>query len=103
MARPVWEVTVRDAHVLIVISPEAREVADAVVAELTQAGVNARATLCMSGTADVAKEILECAHDFGADCIAMGSRGRENLAGLLLGSVTNKVVQLAQCPVIVVR
>jgi Universal stress protein UspA and related nucleotide-binding proteins len=83
--------------------PEAREVADAVVDELSQAGVNARAKLCRSGTAGVAKEILECADDFGADCIVMGSRGRGDLAGLLLGSVTHKVVQLAHCPVIVVR
>jgi nucleotide-binding universal stress UspA family protein len=33
----------------------------------------------------------------------MGSRGMSDLAGLLLGSVTHKVMQLAQESVLVVR
>lgn len=37
------------------------------------------------------------------DLIIMGSRGLTNLAGLIVGSVTNRVLQTAPCSVLVVR
>jgi nucleotide-binding universal stress UspA family protein len=39
----------------------------------------------------------------GADVIVMGSRGRGDLAGLVLGSTAHKVIHLADRPVLVVR
>ena len=38
-----------------------------------------------------------------AELIIVGARGRGRLKGLLLGSVTHKVIQHARCPVLVVR
>ena len=52
---------------------------------------------------DPAQEIITVAQDRQADLIVVGSRGRGRLAGLLLGSVAQKVMSLAHCPVVVVR
>ena len=47
-----------------------------------------------------ATELLERAQ--GADMIVVGSRGRGGFTGLLLGSVSQQVVQHAPCPVVVI-
>ncbi len=52
---------------------------------------------------DPAQQILDFAKDDKADLIVVGSRGHGRLAGLLLGSVAQKVVALAHCPVLVVH
>lgn len=48
-------------------------------------------------------EILAEAHDWAADCIVMATHGRSGLGRLLLGSVAGKVVQHAECPVLLHR
>ena len=50
-----------------------------------------------------AKAILNVAGIEEVEMIVMGSRGRTDLEGLLLGSVTHRVLHSAQCPVLVVR
>ena len=50
-----------------------------------------------------AEGIIETAEDLKCDLIVMGSRGRSDIEGLLLGSVTHKVLTLATVPVLVVR
>lgn len=52
---------------------------------------------------DPAQTILDCAERNGADLIVMGSRGLGNWKGLLLGSVSQKVAQLAKCTCITVK
>jgi len=48
-------------------------------------------------------EIIETAKTQQADLIIMGTHGRTGLQHVLLGSVAEKVVRLAPCPVLVVR
>ena len=45
-----------------------------------------------------AEGIIETAEDMKCDLIVMGSRGRSDIEGLLLGSVTHKVLTLATVP-----
>ncbi len=50
-----------------------------------------------------ALEITEHAKKIGADLVVMGTRGRSELAEVLLGSVSERVLRTAPCPVTVVR
>jgi nucleotide-binding universal stress UspA family protein len=52
---------------------------------------------------DAAAEILAYAEGVRPDLVVMGSRGHGRLAGLLLGSVVQKVIGLVACPVLVVH
>ena len=47
-----------------------------------------------------ATQILEAARELDADLIVMGTRGRTGLAHVLMGSVAERVVRLAHCPVL---
>ena len=56
----------------------------------------------LSHWGDAAQSIIDCARDHRIDAIVVGRRGRGQLSGLLLGSVSQKLVTLAPCPVVVV-
>lgn len=49
------------------------------------------------------EEIVRAATDERADMIVMGTQGRTGLDRLLLGSVAERVVRAAPCPVLTVR
>jgi type II secretory ATPase GspE/PulE/Tfp pilus assembly ATPase PilB-like protein len=50
-----------------------------------------------------AREIVRCAAQEEADLIVMGTHGRSGLAHVALGSIAEKVLRTAPCPVLVVR
>src|SRR5205823_3854484 len=50
-----------------------------------------------------AREIVEYAQREGIDLIVMGTHGRGPVGHLLLGSVAERVVRAAPCPVLTVR
>ncbi len=52
---------------------------------------------------DAAEAIIEVAKTRESSVIVMGSRGLGGLAGLVLGSTSQKVVSHAPCPVLIVR
>ena len=51
----------------------------------------------------VARSIMEVADEAGSDMIIMGSRGLGLLKGVLIGSVSQKVIEEAKIPVMVVK
>jgi nucleotide-binding universal stress UspA family protein len=55
------------------------------------------------GIGDPARVIVDQAKAAGVDLIVMGRRGLGGLPGLLLGSVSNKVLHLAACACLTVR
>ena len=81
-------------------SGEAEEILKAAVKEVgdVPAGIH---TEIIEG--DTASAIIEVAITDKSDVIVMGSRGLGRLAGLVLGSTTQKVVSHAPCPVLIVR
>ena len=50
-----------------------------------------------------AEAILKAAENLHADLIVMGTRGFGAVKGLLIGSVSRKVIHYASCPVMVVH
>ena len=54
-------------------------------------------------TGPVKDTIIECAKEFSADLIVMGSQGRTGINRLILGSVAEAVLRGAPCSVQVVR
>jgi nucleotide-binding universal stress UspA family protein len=52
---------------------------------------------------DPGQEIADFAKQVGAGLIVMPSHGRTGMAHLLIGSVAERVVRLAPCPVLVLR
>ena len=68
-----------------------------------ESGIAAKSEVFDVAAGHVAKAIIETAGANEVDLIVMGSRGLSDVQGLLLGSVTHKVIQLAQVPVLVAR
>ena len=73
------------------------------VSTLRQAGVDAEGDIRPTTFGHAAREILADAKKHDADIIIMGSRGRSDFAGAILGSTAHKVIHLADRPVLVIR
>jgi nucleotide-binding universal stress UspA family protein len=67
----------------------------------TEAGTSV-ATQFEIGEGDAASEILDRAAAMPSDLIVMGTHGRSGFERLVLGSVTEKVIRKATCPVLTV-
>jgi nucleotide-binding universal stress UspA family protein len=84
-------------------SDEANTKVKAAVDELLQAGVKAQGEVRNTIYGHAAREIVDDAREYDASVIVMGSRGRSDLTGLILGSTAHKVIHLSDRPVLVVR
>ncbi len=107
----VWVIHLRERETVgrtgLLTSSESSEEAGADVTEvvdaLTRAGIEAHGVVRDTLFGHAAREIVTEAKERGADVIVMGSRGRSDLAGLVLGSTAHKVIHLTDRPVMVVR
>jgi|DewCreStandDraft_1066081.scaffolds.fasta_scaffold00348_11 universal stress protein A len=89
---------------LALLIEEQRKAAQAQLEQLAQklSGQGAKVqTLLKSGSP--AQVIADTAKRIKADLIVMATHGRTGLAHVLLGSVAERVVRLATCPVLTVR
>jgi len=79
---------------------EAQQAVASEVNSLKHMGVEAEGKV-MEGRPDEA--IVKAAEDVGADLIVIGSHGRTGLIKVLLGSIAERVIGQAICPVLVVK
>lgn len=75
-----------------------RETADVAI----ERGIRTSIDVVAAHTGGTAERIAQIARDRGADLLVVGTRGRSALAGTLLGSVTQRLLHLAPCPVLAV-
>lgn len=71
-----------------------------ILVSMQDAGVSSEYT-ALDGSPD--EVIVKLARDRNADLIVMGTRGRSGLAHVVLGSVAERVVRTADCPVLTVK
>ena len=107
----VWVLHLRERELMtktsVVLSDEtereAMAMVEAAVDKLTAAGVKAHGDVGTTVFGYAARNIVDDAKEHDVDVIVMGSRGRGDLAGLILGSTAHKVIHLADRPVLIVR
>jgi nucleotide-binding universal stress UspA family protein len=107
----VWVLHLREREIAtktgVVLTDETADEASAAVAaavdQLIAAGVKAHGDVGHTIFGYAARSIVDDAIEHDVDVIVMGSRGRGDLAGLVLGSTAHKVIHLADRPVMIVR
>ena len=86
------------------IDTESRRWAERQLAKLAdrarKAGVRASAMLV---TGDPSRQIVRTARSLRADLIVVGTHGRQGLTKFFLGSVAERVIATAACPVLTIR
>jgi nucleotide-binding universal stress UspA family protein len=83
------------------LNEHAREIVDREAKAVRAAGIRSVEPVVENG--DPAHRIVDYAKAHGVDLIVIGCHGHGKLEGILMGSVSNKVAQLAPCTCVMVR
>jgi nucleotide-binding universal stress UspA family protein len=97
------EVMPRGGFALLEPDAEAQSIAERAAQALHDSGVKAHYEVRSAIYGQAGREIVDVARARDAGVIVMGSRGRTDLAGLVLGSTAHKVIHFSDRPVLVVR
>jgi nucleotide-binding universal stress UspA family protein len=81
---------------------ERKEKISAQVAELRSAGLEVELELRPAIAGGPAHVLVETADRLGADVIITGTRGHTAVAGIIVGSVTQRLLHIAHCPLLVI-
>ena len=87
-----------DAHTLL--EEDAKEIMKQTFKEINNAGISVDVKVAFGDPAD---EIVKIIEKEGADLLVIGSRGLGSITGVLIGSVSQKIVHEAPCPVMIVK
>jgi nucleotide-binding universal stress UspA family protein len=71
------------------------------VKELAESGIDASLHI-ITGHGEAADLVADAATEAGADVVVVATRGHGRVAGMLLGSVTQRLLHVAPCPVLAV-
>jgi nucleotide-binding universal stress UspA family protein len=94
---------VASAHVAAIYAEQQRWIEDALEQRAQRARAAGLLVRPLVRTGSPASTIAETAEAEGADMAVVGTHGRAGIDRLLLGSVAERVVRLASCPVLVVK
>ena len=94
-------VLMTDPEVQRQFEADARALVEAAISDEDRLQLNASAVVLRSNAP--ASAIVTYAQQSGTGLIVMGTHGRSGFAHLLMGSVSERVVQTAPCPVLTVR
>lgn len=72
------------------------------VEQAREEGFDATFQLLSGAAGHTAHNIANAAREIGADVIVVGTRGHALVAGLLVGSVTQRLLHIAPCPILAV-
>ena len=72
------------------------------VVEIREEGLDASVSIVPAAAPGAAHMIAEVARKVGADAIVAGTHGHGVVVGLLVGGVTERLLHIAPCPVLVV-
>ncbi len=89
-----------DPRVLHELEQKASRDLETLLVELSDAGISSE---YVTQKGAPAQAIVELARAKGVDLIALGTHGRTGFSHALLGSVAERVVRTAPCPVLTVR
>jgi nucleotide-binding universal stress UspA family protein len=80
--------------------PDIRSEIEAEAERISSEGVEASVENAVTVLGGPAQAIAEIADEAGADLIVVGTRGHSPIPGLMLGSVTNRLMHIAKRPVL---